>query len=64
MDLVRMKSQAVQCQGKTYHYILSLLDVFSRFHWWCPLQTKHSRGVKENIKKICCLRYARNTSIK
>ena len=25
---------------------------FFRFHWLCPLQTEHSRGVKENIKKI------------
>ena len=25
---------------------------FSHFHWLYPLQTKHSRGVKENIKKI------------
>ena len=47
-----MKSQAVQFQGKTYCYILSLLDVFPRFHWLCPLQTKHSRRIKENIKKI------------
>ena len=47
-----MKSQAVQYQGKNYRYILSLLDVFSRFYWLCPLHTKHSREVKENIKKI------------
>ena len=47
-----MKSQPVEYQGKTCGYILSLLDIFSRFHWLCPLQTKHSRGVKENIKKI------------
>ena len=25
---------------------------FSRFHWLCPSQTKHSPGVKENLKKI------------
>ena len=47
-----MKSQPVEYQGKTCGYILSLLDIFSRFHWLCPLQTKHSRGVKENIKKV------------
>ena len=47
-----MKSQALQFQGKTDRYILSLLDVFSRFHWLCPLQAKHSCRVKENIKKI------------
>ena len=47
-----MKNQAVQYQGKTYRYIPSLLDVFSRIHWLCPFQTKHSHGIKENIKKI------------
>ena len=47
-----MKSQAVQYQGKTYRYIQSVLDVFFRFHWLSPLQTKHSRGVKEIINKI------------
>ena len=44
-----MKRQAVQYQGKTYRYILSLLNVF--LDWLCPLQTKHSHGVKKNIKK-------------
>ena len=47
-----MRGEAVEYQGKTYRYIMSLLDVFSRFHWLYPLQTKHSRGVKEYMKKI------------
>ena len=47
-----MKSPAVQYQGKTYRYIQSLLDVFFRFHWLSPLQTKHSRGVKEIINNF------------
>ena len=47
-----MKSQAVQYQGKTYRYVLSLLDVFSQFHRLYPLQIKQSRGIKENKKKI------------
>ena len=52
LDLVSLKSQAVQFKGKTYRYILSLLDVFSRFHWLKPLSTKHSHGVRENLKEI------------
>ena len=48
-----MKIQAVQHKGKTYRYILSvIIRCFCRFHWLCPLQTKHSRRVKENTKKI------------
>ena len=30
------------CSGKTYWYILSLMDIFSRFHWLAPLQRKLS----------------------
>jgi len=33
IDLVNMKGTSVNYKGKTYKYILSLLDVFSRFHW-------------------------------
>ena len=47
-----MHGEAVEYQGKTYRYIMSLLDVFSRFHWLHPLQTKHPLGVKEYMKKI------------
>ena len=46
-----MRGEAVEYQGKTYHYIMSLLDLFYRFHWLYPLQTKHSPGVKEYTKK-------------
>ena len=47
-----IRGEAVEYQGKTYRYIKSLLDVFSRFHWLYHLQTKHSRGVKEYMKKF------------
>ena len=47
-----MRGEAAEYQEKTYRYIMSLLDGFSRFHWLCPLQTKHSHGVKECMKKI------------
>ena len=47
-----MRGEVVEFQGKTYSYIISLLDVFSHFHWLYSLQTKHSPGVKE-YKKRC-----------
>lgn len=52
IDLVDMKSMSVVYEGKTYKYIFSLLDVFSRFHWLRPLTSKHSSGVKRELKKI------------
>ena len=52
IDLVNMRGTSVNCKGKTYKYILSLLDVFSRFHWLCPLESKHSIGIKKKLKKI------------
>lgn len=47
-----MRGEVVEFQGKTYSYIISLLDAFSQFHWLYSLQTKHSPGVKE-YKKRC-----------
>ena len=32
--------------------ILSLLDVFSRFHWLYPLESKHRGEVKKTLKKV------------
>ena len=47
-----MKSQKVEYKGKTYKYVLSLLDVFSRFHWLSPLLSKHSKEVEMELEKI------------
>lgn len=52
IDLVNMKGTSVNYEGKTYRYILSLLDIFSRFHWLCPLESKHSIGIKNKLKQI------------
>ena len=51
-DLINMKNMAVVYKGKTHKYILSLLDVFSQFHWLYPLESKHSSGTKKKLKKI------------
>ena len=52
IDLIHMKKMAVVYKGKSDQYILSLLDVFSRFHWLYSLKSKHSSGVKKKLKKI------------
>ena len=38
LDLVDMNLQALKYNGKSYRYILSLMDIFSRLHWLVPLQ--------------------------
>ena len=38
LDLVDMNLQALKYNGKSYRYILSLTDIFSRLHWLVPLQ--------------------------
>ena len=45
----------VEYKGKTYLYILSLMDLFSRFHWLAPLERKKSSFVKKELKRIYTL---------
>ena len=52
IDLVDMRNQQVEYHGRTYRYVLSLLDVFLRFHWLAPLTTKHAHGVKVELEEI------------
>ena len=47
-----MENMAVAYKGKPYKYILTLLNVFSRFQWLYPLESKHSSGVKKTLKKF------------
>ena len=44
-DLVDMTSMSVTKNGVEYNYILSILDVFSRFLEFSPLSTKDSNEV-------------------
>ena len=50
--LVDMKGMQVEYKEKTYRYILSLMDLFSRFHWLAPLEIKKSSFVKKELKRI------------
>ena len=47
-----MKGTPATSSGKTYKYILSLMDVFSRYHWLRPLQTKTSKEVAKALRRI------------
>ena len=42
IHLLDMKIMKVKYKGKSYLYILSLLDIFSRFHRLVPLEKKRS----------------------
>ena len=52
LDLVDMRSQAVEYNGKSYRYILSLMDIFSRFHWLVPWQIKFASHVAFHLNRI------------
>ena len=51
LDLVDMRSQVLEYNGKSYRYILSLIDIFSRFHWLVPLQRKFASHVAFHLNR-------------
>ena len=53
VDLVDSSKEPVELGGKSYRYILSVMDVFSRYLWLVPLPTKSSRDIARELKKIC-----------
>lgn len=52
IDLMQMKNDQIKNEGVTYCYILSVIDVFSRFVILRPLQCKSSLAVSSEMKKI------------
>ena len=52
IDLVDMKSMIVKEGSKSYRYVLSVLDVFSRFVWLRALTEKHAETVADKLYKI------------
>ena len=40
IDLVNLSDMRVEYQGTVYRYVLSIMDIFSRFHWLAPLERK------------------------
>ena len=51
IDLINLSSQSVEYEGKVYRYVLSVMNVFSRFHWLSPLQRKYPHHVAEQLFK-------------
>ena len=51
-DLVDMRSQAVEYNGKSYYYILSSIDIVSRIHWLDMLQRKFASHVDFHLNRI------------
>ena len=47
-----MKKLRTKYKGKTYKYVLSIIDVFSRYHWLVPLQTKKSSQAAGELLRI------------
>ena len=52
IDLVDMQRLRTKYKGKTYKYVLSIIDVFSRYHWLVPLQTNQSSHVARELLRI------------
>ena len=52
IDVVSMLSSAINYQGKKYKYVLTVLDVFSRYLWTRPLQSKKSKEIAHHLKSI------------
>ena len=47
-----MRAMAVLSNGTQYNYVLSVLDVFSRYMWLQPLSGKNSAEVLKHLKEI------------
>ena len=52
IDLVDMRSMVVSTNSTQYNYVLSVLDVFSRYLWLQPLSGKNSAKVLKHLKEI------------
>ena len=52
IDLINLSSQRVEYEGKIYRYVLSVMDVFNRFHWLSPLQRKFPHDFAEQLFKM------------
>ena len=52
IDLGNMKRVHTKCKGKVFKYVLSVMDVFSRYHWLVPLERKLSFHVARELIRI------------
>ena len=47
-----MRNQLIKYEHKVYQYILSIMDVFDRFHLLIPLKRKFPRHIKPYLEKL------------
>ena len=52
VDLVDIQKCPAEWKGKLYKYILSLMDVFSRYYWLKSLESKSSGAIACALKSI------------
>lgn len=52
IDLIDMRREKVRVDEREYRYILSVIDVFSRYVFLKPLERKTSKLVAKELKKI------------
>ena len=52
IDLVNMSSIAITIEDKTYKYILSVIDIFSRYLHLRSLESKDSYGIAQALVEI------------
>ena len=52
IDLVDMVKMKLEHKGKCYKYNLLVLDIFSKFHWLAPLESKSAFEVKGKLEQI------------
>ena len=53
VDLVSMAGMPATIDGNTYKYIMCIIDIFSRFLFLRPFQTKETSEVAEHLLDIC-----------
>ena len=52
IDLINMSAYASEIGGKVYKYILSIIDIFTRFLWLIPLENAQSASVTEALRTV------------
>ena len=52
IDVKNLSNQRVEYERKVYRYVLSVMDVFSGFHWLSSLLRKFRHHVVEQLFKI------------
>lgn len=45
IDLVDLSKEAVEHEGLVYKYVLTVMEVFNRYLWLCPLEKNSSSHV-------------------